>query len=288
MVDRENEEKLFHYYQRKPPLNFHFGSKFKIMNLFVLVLAKDFTHVKAKFEELTKLKIPFLVVCGEKTGCPNTYYRQPKGKFDAINVGLHLIPKEYDVIALNDVDTEIVNFEKAAEKLQQGIADVVFADVRVKRGPQVFFYRLLNAIRRRLIIAASGELMLLRRSFIEPQIPLKPCKAEDSYIVFKALSLKQRVCFSEDCYVVTERTKNARMEEKYKRRTTCGIYQAISLAHPPMLIRFFYYLLPFISPLLIVLGQNGYFWMKGIMLGLNDYLRKDRSGTWSNTYLSEK
>ncbi len=256
------------------------------MKLFVLVLAKNLVNVKAKFNELSKLKIPFLIVCGERTRLPNTVYRQPKGKFDAINVGLRLIPKQYDVVALNDVDTQIFNFEKAVKMLKQEMADVVFADVRVKHGPQVLFYRMLNMIRRRLVIAASGELMLLRRSFIDRLIPLKPCKAEDSYIVFKALNLKQRVGFSEDCYVVTERTKNAKMESKYKRKTTCGIYQAISLAHPPPLIRFFYYLLPFVSPLLMVMGQNGYFWMKGIMLGLNDFLRKDRTGTWSTEYMS--
>jgi hypothetical protein len=165
-------------------------------------------------------------------------------------------------------------------------AALVFAGVRVKLGPQVLFYRILDTIRRRLLITASGELMLVKRSFIDSLLPLKPCKAEDSYILFKALKSKEHVSFCEDCYVLTERTKTPRMEEKYKRKTVCGLYQAVALAKPPQLIKTFYFLLPFITPLLMVLGEKGYFWMKGIMLGFADYLHKDRTGTWSTAYMA--
>ena len=256
------------------------------MRLFFLVFAKESKNINRKFKELLNLKVPFLIVSGEKTDLPNTIYRKPKGKFDAINFGLKMVPPQYDVVALNDVDTTIINFEKILKLFTREKASLAFAGVRVKLGPQVLFYQILDTIRRRFLITASGELMLAKRSFIESLRPLKPCKAEDSYILFKALQQKQHVSFCEDCYVITERTKTPRMEEGYKRKTVCGIYQAVSMAKPPQLIRTFYFLLPFVTPLLMVLGEKGYFWMKGIMLGIADYLHKDRSGTWSTAYMA--
>lgn len=166
------------------------------------------------------------------------------------------------------------------------MADLVFASVRVKGGPQTLFYPILDFIRRRILIAASGELMLIKRPLMEAVLPIKQCKAEDSYILFKALELKQRVTFCEGCYVKTERTKTAAKEEDYKRKTVCGLYQANALAKPPILIRLFYLLLPFVTPFLLVLGKKGYYWMKGILLGLSDYLHNDKSGTWSTAYMS--
>jgi len=258
---------------------------FPLMNLFVLVFAKDSKNINRKLEELSRLNLPFLIVTGEKTDLPHTIYRKPEGKFDAINFGLTKVPKEYDVIALNDVDTRILNFDKMIKSFSK-VSTLVFAGVKVNLGPQVLFYRILDAVRRRLLITASGELMLVQRSFIDSLLPIKPCKAEDSYILFKALKLKQRVSFCETCYVITERTKTPKMEEKYKRKTVCGLYQAVELAKPPVTIRTFYFLLPFVSPLLMVLGEKGYFWMRGIMLGFADFLHKDKTGTWSTAYMA--
>jgi hypothetical protein len=36
-----------------------------------------------------------------------------------------------------------------------------------------------------------------------------------------------------------------------------------------------------VSPLLLISGRKGYFWMKGILLGFLDYLRGDISGVWA-------
>jgi hypothetical protein len=257
-----------------------------LMKIFFLVLAKDDKYLNSKLKELANLNVPYLVVSGQKINLPNIVYREPKGKYDAINFGLKFIPKDFDVIALNDVDTKILNFNKASALIEQNIADLVFASVKVNKGPQIFFYRILDFIRRRILVTASGELMLVRRPLIERMLPIKPCKAEDSYILFKALELKQRAIFCEECYIETERTKTAEMEEKYKRKTVCGLYQALGSTKPPLIIRLFYVLLPFFSPLLLVLGKRGYYWMKGILLGLNDYLRNDKSGTWSTSYMA--
>ena len=81
------------------------------------------------------------------------------------------------------------------------------------------------------------------------------------------------------------RTKTAEKEELYKRKTVCGIYQALSQTKSPIMIKLFYTILPIASPALLVFGKKGYFWMKGILLGLSDYLRGDRSGVWQSTYL---
>jgi hypothetical protein len=84
--------------------------------------------------------------------------------------------------------------------------------------------------------------------------------------------------------VTTKRTGNARQEEDYKRRTVGGIYQALSMTNPPIIVKLFYMLLPFVSPLLLVLGRKGYYWTKGILLGYVDCARGDRTTTWKPTY----
>ena len=84
--------------------------------------------------------------------------------------------------------------------------------------------------------------------------------------------------------MVTERTKIAKNEESYKRKTTTGIYQALFYVKPPFAILFFYYMLPFASPILMIFGRNGYYWMRGIILGFLDYLRGDKRGYWLTTY----
>jgi hypothetical protein len=56
------------------------------------------------------------------------------------------------------------------------------------------------------------------------------------------------------------------------------------MSKPPMLVRLFYLLLPFVSPLLLVSGKKGYHWAKGILLGFVDYLRGDKAASWKPTY----
>ena len=256
------------------------------MKTFFLVLARDQTHVDEKIEELKVLGVPHLIVCGQKLNHPNTVYREPRGKYDAINFGFKFIPQDTDVVVLNDVDTKIRNFGAALQLFGFKAVDLVFVRVCVKEGPQKLFYDLLDRIRRRLMIAASGELMLVRYDVLRRIIPIKSCKAEDSYILFKALEFKYCSIFCEECYVETERTKTAEKEELYKRKTVGGIYQALAYTKPPKGIRLFYALLPIACPLLLIFGQKCYFWMRGILSGFVDYLRGDRSGFWKPTYMS--
>lgn len=253
------------------------------MKLFFLVLARDEGGVDEKVEELQGLGVPYLIVCGKKLNYRNVVYREPKGKYDAINFGASFVPKNVDVVALNDVDTKVYHIGAALRHFNSKNVALVFARVSVKEGPQKFFYLILDSIRRRFPITASGELMLIRRNMLEHILPVKPCKAEDSYLLFKVLELKHEVVFCEDCYAETERTKSVEKEEDYKRRTVCGIYQALAYTRPSHLIKLFYILLPFASPMVLVLGKKGYYWMKGILLGLTDYLRGDLSGVWEPT-----
>jgi hypothetical protein len=255
------------------------------MKLFFLILARDEKHVDEKIEELKRLNIPYLIVCGDRLNRPNVVYRGPRGKFDAINFGARFVPEDVDIVALNDVDTKINNLEAALRRLNSKDVALVFARVAVKGGPQKRFYVLLDTIRRWLPITASGELMLVTRSTFERVLPLKPCKAEDSYILFKVLEFKRKAVFCEECYAETERTKSVEKEEDYKRRTVCGLYQALAYSKPPSIIRLFYMMLPIVSPMLLIFGKKGYFWMRGIMLGFNDFLRGDRSGFWKPTYV---
>lgn len=250
------------------------------MKIFFLVLARDEAHIACKISELEQLGEPYLVVTGKKLNYANLVYREPKGKYDAINFGFNFIPKDTDVVVLNDVDTEIYNFSSALQHFKSENVALLFARVSVKRDPQKSFYRILDFIRRRLPIAASGELMLIEYDVLSKCIPLKPCKAEDSLLLFRVLQLKNRVVFCESCYVKTERTNTFEEEEKYKRRTSTGIYQALKLSSPPFKIRLFYLFLPYFSPLLLVLGPKGYSWTKGILSGYSDYLRGDNSGVW--------
>ena len=255
------------------------------MKPFFLVLARDEKHVEEKIEELKSLGVPYLIICGRNLNNSNVLYRKPQGKFDAINFGARYIPKYTDVVALNDVDTKIGNFRVAFQHFNSGKVALVFVRVSVKEGPQKLFYPILDFIRRRLPINASGELMLIRREVLSAILPIKPCKAEDSYIMFKVLELRYGVVFCEECFVETERTKTAEKEEIYKRKAVTGIYQALAHTQPPLSIRLFYMLLPFCTPLLLILGKKGYFWMRGILLGLLDYLRGDRSGSWEANYM---
>jgi len=253
--------------------------------VFFLVLARDRSGVEKKAEELDGLGFPYLIVCGDKLNHPNVVYRRPVGKYDAINFGHKLVPHNASIVVLNDVDTKINNLEVALEKFDSEEVALVFAKVVVKEGPQKNFYVFLDSIRKKLPVAASGELMLVRRDVLDKVLPIKPCKAEDSYILFKVLELKHKAVFCEECYVETERTETVEKEEIYKRKTVAGMYQALAYTNPPRSIKLFYIILPFICPLLLVSGKKGFFWMKGIFRGLIDYLRGDRTGVWETTYM---
>jgi cellulose synthase/poly-beta-1,6-N-acetylglucosamine synthase-like glycosyltransferase len=170
------------------------------------------------------------------------------------------------------------------ELFQDPVTSLVLARVDVESGPQLSFYSLLDSLRPKIPIAASGELMLIRNDALNEIVPLKPCKAEDSYILFKLLERGGRAVFSKDCYVTTRRTSVSKEEESYKRRTLGGIYQALSMTKPPVIVRLFYTLLPFASPLLLLSGKKGYYWARGILLGYVDYLRGDRTASWNRTY----
>ena len=255
------------------------------LRVFFVVLARDASLLDRKLAELRRLGYPYVVVCGERVNHENVVYRAPRGKYDAINFGLSFVPEDVDVIAFNDVDAEIHNFEAALRLIRDEEISLIFVKVNVEHGPQLMFYSFLDALRRRVPIAASGELMLIRREVLKAIMPLRGCKAEDSYILFKVLEKGGKVAFCEGCYVVTRRTSHAKEEEAYKRRTVGGIYQALSMSKPPVIVRLFYTLLPFLSPLLLVLGKKGYYWAKGILLGYVDYARGDRTAAWRATYV---
>jgi cellulose synthase/poly-beta-1,6-N-acetylglucosamine synthase-like glycosyltransferase len=251
------------------------------MNIFFLVLARDSKYVDRKIAEIESFGFPFKIICGERIDNPNVVYHPPKGKFDAINFSVNVIPANTDIVVMNDVDTKIHNVYHAIKYFNNPAVTLVFGTELVKRGPQNLFFRILNPIRKILPVAGSGELMLIRYSILMNEIlPLKTCKSEDTYILFKLLQLKRKIVFCEECYAETKRTKLPSMEEAYKRRTVAGIYQALSYTRPPLQIQLFYWALPFFCPLLLVVGTKGYYWIKGIWLGLTDYIRGDRLGTW--------
>jgi len=227
--------------------------------------------VPEKIRELEELEVPYIIVCGERMDLRNVVYREARGKWDAINFGSRFLSKEANVVVLNDVDTRIHNFEHALSHLEE--ANIVYCRVSVSKGPQVKFYRIADPIRKRLHIFASGELMLMHRRVFEDVLPIPPCLAEDSYILFKALELGYRAHFCTKAYVETERTSNAKEEEAYKGRTTLGIYQALKYAKPPPWIRAFYKILPLTAPLLALTGEDGMAWMRGIRKALSMTLK---------------
>lgn len=55
--------------------------------------------------------------------------------------------------------------------------------------------------------------MMIRNDVLRRILPLKPCKAEDTYMMFKAIELGYKAVFCEKCYAETERTKTAKKEE---------------------------------------------------------------------------
>jgi hypothetical protein len=242
--------------------------------VFFIVPARNGRCVPEKIRELEELEVPYVIVCGERMNRRNIVYREAKGKWDAINFGSRFVPEEADVVVLNDVDTRIRNFEHALSHLKGG-ADIVYCKVSVSKGPQVKFYRIADPIRKRLHIFASGELMLIDRRAFERLLPIPPCLAEDSYILFKALELGYRAHFCTKAYAETERTINADEEEAYKARTTLGIYQVLKHTKPPPWIRAFYKLLPVAVLLLALAGEDGRAWMRGIRKALKANVTKN-------------
>jgi len=246
--------------------------------LFAVILARDARYVKEKIEEMESLGLPFVIVCGEKVEHKNVVYRPPKGKYDAINYAIQFIPKDVEIVIFNDVDTKIINFQATLKYFEDPEVALVYAPEQVIEGPQITFYKLFNKMRKLVHLAGSGELFLIKREILEKILPLKPCKGEDTYILFKMLELKQKVVLCEECMVLTKRTKNIKSEEAYRRKTTTGVYQALAYTNPPALVKLFYIFLPILSPLLLFLGRKGYYWFKGIIEGIIDYSRGDRSG----------
>jgi hypothetical protein len=115
--------------------------------------------------------------------------------------------------------------------------------------------------------------MLIKRRVFKHVLPIPPCIAEDSYILFKALELGYRAHFCTKTHVITERTANANEEEVYKTRTTLGVYQALKHTRPPPWIRAFYGLLPLLAPLLAMAGKEGRAWAMGVMRALGMALK---------------
>jgi len=243
------------------------------VNSFFLVLARDRQNVKEKIVELEDMSLPFIIVCGERVNHPSVIYREAKGKWDAINFGAQFVPKAAEVVTLNDVDARIHNLNQAFDHLNAK-ADLIYCGVNVSAGPQMKFYKILDPIRRRFHVAASGELMLMKREVLERVLPIPPCLAEDSYILFKALEFGYRAYFCKSAYVTTKRTVDAKAEEAYKARTTLGIYQALNYTKPPLWIRAFYTLLPVAAPLLALAGEDGGAWARGIERAVKAHMMK--------------
>jgi hypothetical protein len=80
------------------------------MNLFFLVLARDEMHVDKKIEELKRLAVPYLIICGKRLNHPNVVYREPRGKFDAIKFGARFVPENVSVVVLNDARADKRSF----------------------------------------------------------------------------------------------------------------------------------------------------------------------------------
>ncbi len=215
----------------------------------------------------------FKIICGEKVDHPNVVFRKAIGKWDAINYSASLIPDNSEIVIFNDVDNKIFNLRQALNSLNNGI-DIIYCRILVPRGPQLKFYRLIDPLRRLFNVAANGDLMIVRRKVLEKILPVPPCIAEDSYLLFRALELGYKAKFSTATYVTTEKSANAALEETYKVRTTLGIYQALQYTKPPVWIRVFYLLLPLMAPILLISGEDGRAWTKGIEKAVNARIKK--------------
>jgi GT2 family glycosyltransferase len=240
---------------------------------FFLVLARDRTHVRDKIDELAALGVSsFLIICGERVNHPKVLYRKAVGKWDAINFGSQFIPSNAQLIVLNDVDTTIHSLDQALKRSYE--TDLIYCGVEVAEGPQRKFYKILDRVRRRLPVAASGELMLINRRVFSHLVPIPPCTAEDTFLMFRALELGYRVEFCPEAYVTTSRTRSPAEERAYKARTLLGVYQVLNFAKPPPAVRAFYMFLPLIAPLLAIGGSAGRSWTIGIEQATTNHLMK--------------
>ena len=246
------------------------------MRVFFLVPARDGSRVESKVRELESMGYPYVVVCGADVSLPGVVHRTPIGKWDAINFGSRLVPQDADIVAINDVDTTIHDLGRALEMARR--CDLVYCAVDTGGGPQASFYAFADPIRARLNLFASGELMVIRKGTFEELLPIPPCMAEDSYLLFKAMELKRRVGFCRDAHVTTSRTKTAAEEVAYKERTTLGILQALDHSRPPLAIRLFYRVLPLFAIPLTLLGTKGNAWAKGMLRAVRLHAeRSDRT-----------
>ncbi len=234
---------------------------------FIIVPARNQDYVGRKLQELNRIGLPFIIICGENLRRPRVLYRKASGKWDAINYGAKFIPTHTDLVILNDVDTKIYHLDRALDLMSSSEIDVAFCKVRVTSGPQQKFYKVLDPIRKRLPIAASGELMLIKRRLFDQLVPLPPSTAEDTYMMFRALELGRKVKLCDEAFVTTSRDSggsNFTQEQMYKMRTTLGIFQALRLSRPPAAIRAFYLMLPLVAVLLALGGPDGRAWTMGI------------------------
>lgn len=231
--------------------------------VFFLVLARDGRMVEEKARELESKGFPFLVVCGEETGDDRVMFREAVGKWDAINYGYRHLPPGFDTIAINDVDTSIHELGHALALASK--FDLVYCAVDPGGGPQSAFYAFADPLRSRLNLFASGELMVVRKRVLDELMPIPPCMAEDSYLLFKAMELHRRVRFCRATKVFTSRTKDPMEEVAYKERTTLGILQALDSSRPPVAIRMFYRSLPLLALPLALMGENGRAWSEGML-----------------------
>ena len=218
--------------------------------------------VESKIRELESNGFQHIVVCGERMDRQGVAFRQPIGKWDAVNYGCGLVPSDVDVVAINDVDTTIHHLGAALAQVSD--FDVVYSAVKPVEGPQRSFYAFADPLRERFNFFASGELMLIRKHALDRLLPIPPCMAEDSYILFKAMELNFQVRFCRNTYVSTSRTSNAAEEVAYKERTTLGILQALDYARPSLAVRLFYLALPILAIPLMFMGMNGRAWGTGI------------------------
>ena len=250
--------------------------------LFFVVLARDRKYVFSKIKELEQLKVPYVIICGEKIKHPKVIYRPPKGKYDAINYAVRFIPSNTDIIVFNDVDTRILSYEPALKYFKDNKVAVVYTLEEVPEGPQSLFFKVFNPIRSRIPLASTGELLMIRRKILFRMIPLPPTKAEDTYIIFKSLEMGYKVIGCKEAKIITYRTKRPQEEERYKERTVTGILQSLQHTRPPLLIRAAYLILPFLTPIFIItLGIIGYYISKGIIKAyIKCYVYKDKGGYW--------
>jgi hypothetical protein len=226
-------------------------------------MARDGSLVEAKVRELRSYGYPYLVVCGEEMDAEGVVFREATGKWDAINYGAQFLPDGVEFVVINDVDTSIHGIGEALAMASR--FDLVYSAVKPVSGPQVSFYAFADPLRAKLNLFASGELMVVRKRTLDELLPIPPCMAEDSYLLFKAMELRRKVVFCREAYVTTSRTTRASEEAAYKERTTLGILQALDYATPPLTIRLFYRGLPLFAIPLMLLGEKGKAWASGVL-----------------------